>query len=282
MVPRMTITEGDVFIPEIWTKDVLVAREAMLVMSKLVTRYDEDAAAGGDTLNIPEIGNLVAYEKAKNTSVTLQAPTETDVNLSLNRHFESSILIEDRLIKQAARVYAILTKYSQRAGYAVAKKMDSDLTGLYSSISQTVGSGSAAPTRTTLLRAMQYLDDAEAPEMERYGVWKPAAVADLLDIDGFVKANDSGATLPLRKGVIGDLFGFMNYKTTQVQVEAGTPTVVHNLLFQKEAFALAVQMQPRTQFQYKLEYTGTLCVVDSLWGYAVQRADHAVDFKSSE
>lgn len=281
MVPRMTITTGDVFIPEIWAKEALIARESKLLMSKLVERYDEDAAEGGDTINIPIISNLTASAKVASTSVTLQAPTDSDVNLSLNRHFESSILIEDRLLKQAKRVYSILTKYAERAGYAVAKQQDSDLLGLYSSISNNVGDGSTAPTRTNILRAIQYLDDAEAPEEERYGVWKPAAVADILDIDGFVNADKAGTVLPLRKGVIGDLFGVMNYKTTQVVTEAGTPNVNHNLIFHKSAFAMAVQMAIRTQFQYKQEYLGTLCTVDSLWGYGVQRADHAVDFRSS-
>jgi len=281
MVPRMTITTGDVFIPEIWAKEALIARESKLLMSKLVERYDEDAAEGGDTINIPIISNLTASAKVASTSVTLQAPTESDVNLSLNRHFESSILIEDRLLKQSKRVYAILTKYAERAGYAVAKQQDSDLLGLYSSLSNYVGDGSTAPTRTNILRAIQYLDDAEAPEEERYGVWKPAAVADILDIDGFVNAEKAGTVLPLRKGVIGDLFGVMNYKTTQVVTEAGTPSVNHNLIFHKSAFAMAVQMAIRTQFQYKQEYLGTLCTVDSLWGYGVQRADHAVDFRSS-
>lgn len=281
MVPRLTITEGDVFIPEVWSKDVLVAREASLVMSKLVDRYDEDAAEGGDTINIPQISNLTAYAKAANTSVTLQAPTETDVNLSLNRHFEASILIEDRMAKQAKRTYALLQKYSARAGYAVSKQMDADLAGLYSGLSQYVGDGSTAVSRTNLLRAVQYLDDAEAPETERYGVWKPAAKADLLDIDGFVFAEHIGTDVPVRKGLVGELFGITNYITTQVVTVAATPSVVHNLIFHREAFALAVQMQPRMQFQYKQEYLGTLATVDSLWGYGEQRDDHAVDYRSS-
>lgn len=281
MVPRFTVTEGDVFIPEIWTKEVLIAREAALRFSDLVERYDEDAAEGGDTLNIPQIGNLSANAKLANTSVTLQAPTETDVNLSLNRHFESSILIEDRMAKQAKRTYDLLMKYAKRAGYAIAEQMDTDLAGLYSGLSQYVGDGSTAVTRTNMLRAVQYLDDAKAPETERYGVWKPAAKADILDIDGFVFAEHMGTDVPVRKGVFGELFGIVNYVTTQVITQAATPSVVHNLVFHKEAFALAVQMAPRTQFQYKQEYLGTLATVDSLWGYATQRADHAVDFRSS-
>lgn len=282
MTPRFTITEGDVFVPEVWTKEVLVAREEMLVMAKLVERYDEDAAEGGDVLNIPQISNLSANAKLANTSVTLQAPTETDVNLSLNRHFESSILIEDRMARQAKRTYTLLEKYSQRAGYAVSEQMDTDLLGQYASITNSVGDGSTAVTRTNLLRAVQYLDDAKAPETERYGVWKPAAKADLLDINGFVDASQIGSDVPVRKGIVGELFGLINYITTQVATQAATPNVIHNVVFHKEAFALAVQIQPRTQFQYKQEYLGTLATVDSLWGYAIQRNDHAVDYRSSE
>lgn len=282
MVPRFTVTEGNVFIPEIWTKEVLVAREASLRFAELVERYDEDAAEGGDTLNIPQISNLDANAKLANTSVTLQAPTETDVNLSLNRHFEASILIEDRMAKQAKRTYTLLTKYAQRAGYAIAEQMDSDLAGLYSLLSQTVGDGSTAVSRTNYLRSVQYLDDAKAPEMDRYGVWKPAAKADLLDIDGFVFAEHIGTPNLVRKGIVGELFGVVNYVTTQVVTQSATPNVIHNIMFHREAFALAVQMAPRTQFQYKQEYLGTLATVDSLWGYAVQRADHAVDYRSSE
>lgn len=281
MVPRFTISEANVFLPEVWTKDVLVAREASLVLAKLVDRYDEDAAEGGDTINIPIVSNLTAYAKAANTSVTLQSPTEDDVNLALNRHFEASILVEDRVAKQAKRTYALLQKYSARAGYAVSKQMDTDLSGLYSSLSQYVGDGSTAISRTNLLRSVQYLDDAEAPESERYGVWKPAAKADLLDIDGFVFAEHIGTDVPVRKGLVGELFGLTNYVTTQITTVAATPSVVHNLVFHKEAFALAVQMQPRMQFQYKQEYLGTLATVDSLWGYGIQRNDHAVDYRSS-
>lgn len=282
MIPRFTIAEGDVFIPEIWSKDLLIAREAMLVLSRLVDRYDEDAADGGDVIHIDQISNLVANAKAANTSVTLQAPTETGVDLNLNRHFEASILIEDRIAKQAKRAYSLLQKYAERAGYAVAKTQDSDLAGLYSSLTQSVGSGSVNLTDENLLRANQYLDDAEAPENDRHLVIKPAGKADLLAIDKFTLYHNVGDANAIRKAAIGDLYGFDVWTTTQIKVQAATPNVVHNLLFHREAFALAVQMQPRMQFQYKQEYLGTLATADSLWGFGVQRNDHAVDVRCAE
>jgi len=281
MVPRMTITTGDVFIPEVWTNDLLVARESKLVMSNLVERLDQDAQDGGDTLHIDQISNLEAYEKASSTSVTLQAPTETGVDLNLNRHFESSILIEDRLKLQAKRAYALLQKYSARAGYAIAKKMDSDLTGLYGSASNRVGDGNTSLTDANILLAFQYLDEADVPDEDRHFVVKPSAKTDLLNLDKFTLYHNVNTTDAIRKAAIGDIYGADTFVTNQVTRVVGSPSVDHNMLFHREAVALAVQMAPRIQFQYKQEYLGTLCTVDSLWGYAVQRADHMVDVRSA-
>lgn len=282
LVPRMTITEGDVFIPEVWAKDLLVARESLLTFAKLVKRYDEDAAEGGDTIHIDNLSNLNVNAKLANTIVTLNAPTETGVTLNLNRHFESSILIEDRLKVQAKRVFNILQQYSERAGYAVAKQMDADIAGLYSSLTQNVGDGSTALGDTGLLAATQKLDEADVPETDRHLVVKPAGRADLLAVDKFTLYHNVNSDQAIRKGAIGDLYGFDVWVTNQIKKETATPNVVHNLLFHRDAFALAIQLQPRVQFQYKQEYLGTLVTADSLWGYAVQRADHAVDVRSAE
>lgn len=280
MVPRMNITTGDSFIPEVWVKDLLLAREALLVMPKLVSRYDEDAQEGGDTLHIDQISNLSANAKLANTSVTLQAPTETGITLNLNRHFEASILIEDRLKFQAKRVFNLLQQYAQKGGYAVAKQANADLLGLYPSLTQNVGDGVTDLGDSQLLRANQYLDDADAPEVDRHLVIKPAAKADLLALDKFTLYHNVNTDKAIRKAAIGDIYGADVWTSTQVIVEDLTNDIVHNLLFHKEAFAFAEQLAPRMQFQYKQEYLGTLCTTDSLWGYAVQRNDHAVDVRS--
>jgi len=292
----MTITTGDVFIPEIWSKETQKAVEQTLVMANLVKDFSGDLDDGGDILHVPKISNLTANAKVANTQVTLNNPTETDFTLTINRHFESSILVEDRL--KATAKYNLLEQYTSKAGYAIGQKIDGDLTGLYSSLSQTVGNNTVAVTDANINRAIQYLDDADAPQTDRYFIIKPAGLSQLRQIDkfsrwdalGVVPNPASGAgglanlTTTVRRigpnGFVGTVYNLEVYMSTALTEEAGTAPTVHNLIFQKEAFAKAMSMRPRTQFQYKQEYLGTLGTTDALWGFGVYRSTFAVDYRT--
>jgi hypothetical protein len=295
---HQTITTGDVFIPEIWSKEVQLATVSTLVLANLVKRFDEDVADAGDVLHVPKISNLTANAKAANTQVTLNAPTEGEFTMSINRHFEASYLVEDRLKAQAK--YKILQEYSPKAGYAIGQKIDSDLAGLYSGLSQTVGNSTTDITDANIVRGIQYLDDADAPQTDRYFVIKPAGLAHLRLIDKFSRFDALGLTpnpasgagglsngsSVIRRigpnGLVGVVYGLEVYMSTNLTEESGTSDIVHNLLFQKEAFALGIQRKPRMQFQYKQEYLGTLATTDALWGFGEYRDAFAVDFRSDD
>ncbi len=292
-----TITTGAVFIPTIWSKETQKATQSALVLSNLVKRFDSEVADAGDTLNVPKVSNLTAYAKAANTQVTLNAPTEDKFTMSINRHFESSYLVEDRLKAQAA--YQILEEYSPKSGYAIAQKIDSDIAGLYSGLSQNVGNSTTKITDANLLRGIQFLDDADATQPDRVLVIKPAGLANLRLLDKFSRwdalgivpnpasgagglANGSGIVRRIGpNGFVGVVYNVEVYMSTNIITESGTSDTVHNLLLHKEALALGIQKQPRMQFQYKQEYLGTLATTDSLWGFAEYRDAFGVDFRSS-
>lgn len=294
----MTITTGDVFIPEIWSRETQRATQATLVLANLVKRFDDDVSDGGDVLHVPKVSNISANAKAANTQVTLNSPTEGEFTMSINRHFESSYLVEDRLKVQAK--YRILEEYSPKAGYAIGQKIDSDIAGLYSGLSQTVGNSTTDITDANLVRAIQYLDDADAPQTDRYFVIKPAGLGHLRLIDKFSRwdalginpnpasgagglANQSSVVRRIGpNGFVGTLYNVEVYMSTNLTEESGTSDTVHNLLFHKEAFALAMQQKPRMQFQYKQEYLGNLATVDAIWGFAEYRDAFAVDFRSDD
>lgn len=294
---QMTITTGDIFLPQVWSKETQRAVEATLVLANLVKRFDSEVADGGDTLTVPKISNFTAYAKAANTAVTLNAPTESYFTLTLNRHYEASYLIEDRLKTQSK--YNLLTEYSGKAGYAIAAKIDSDLAGLYSGLSQSVGNATTDVTDANICRAIQYLDDADAPQTERYFVFKPAALAAMRQIAKFSQYDAlgiapsvvtagglaNGSTVVKRiapNGFVGVAYCLQCYMSTNLTEEAGTSDTVHNLVFQKEAFALGLQLKPRTQFQYKQEYLGNLATTDAIWGFGEFRDTFGVDFRSDD
>lgn len=294
----MTITTGDVFLPEIWSRRTQKATEATLVLANLVLRFDDELTDGGDILRVPLVSNLTANAKAANTQVTLNAPTETQFTMNINRHFEASYLVEDRLKAQSK--YSLLDQYSGKAGYAIAQRIDTDIAGLYSGFSQNVGNATTDITDANLVRAIQYLDDADAPQSERYFVIKPAGLAHLRLIQKFSEwqslglvpnpASGAGGLANLGNvirrigpnGFVGTLYNIEVYMSTNLTEESGTSDTVHNLLFHKEAMALGMQLKPRTQFQYKQEYLGTLATTDALWGFAEYRDTFGVDFRSDD
>jgi hypothetical protein len=295
---QMTVTTGDVFLPEVWSKETLRATQASLVLANLVKRFDSDVADAGDKLHVPKVSNLSAYAKSANTQVTLNSPTETEFTMDINRHFESSYLVEDRLKAQAK--YNILEEYTSKAGYAIGQKIDADLAGLYSSLTQNVGNSTTDITDANIVRSIQHLDDADAPQTDRFFVIKPAGLAHIRLIDKFSRfdslgiqpsvvvngglATGSGSVIKRigPNGLVGTIYNLEVYMTTNLVEEAGTSDVVHNLVFHKEAFALGIQLKPRTQFQYKQEYLGNLATTDSLWGFGLYRSTFAVDFRSDD
>lgn len=295
---QMTITTGDVFIPEVWSRETQRATEATLVLRNLVKDFSSELTDGGDLLRVPQISNLTANSKAANTQVTLNAPTESSFTMNINRHFEASYLVEDRLKAQSK--YNLLQEYSGKAGYAIGSRIDADIAGLYSGLSQSVGNATTALTDANLTRAIQYLDDANAPQTERYFVIKPAVLAQLRRIQkfsewtslGIVPNPASGAgglanrNTTVRmigpNGFVGTLYNIEVYMSTNLTEESGTSDTVHNILFHREAFAYGEQLKPRTQFQYKQEYLGTLATTDALWGFAEYRDTFGVDFRTDD
>lgn len=284
---HMTTTTGDIFRPEVWSPEVLRATENALVMAGLVKRFDSLVTGKGDTINVPNLSNLSASDKSASTQVTLQSPTESNTQILINKHKESSFLVEDLLKVQSN--YDLMAEYTGKAGESIARTIDTDLLSEYSNFTNTdVGTYGSDITDAVILAAMESVDLANAPLEDRALVIYPTQKTALARIDKFVKADYLGQyqnPTVVQKGVPsrfmwGDIYGVPVYYTKQVTQTAGTPTQTHNILFHKEALSLALQLSPRTQSQYILEYLANLVVVDTIYGVKTLRTDFGVEVRS--
>ena len=59
------------------------------------------------------LSNLTATSKSANAQVSLQAPVETNTQISISNHYESSFLVEDLLKVQSN--YDLLGEYTKKA-----------------------------------------------------------------------------------------------------------------------------------------------------------------------
>jgi hypothetical protein len=277
---NITVTTAAVFIPEIWQNEVRAYREAKLVAAKLVKRIDF-VGKKGDVIHIPDVTAGTARTKSAGTDVTFDADTESEFTLSINNHEYSAFKLEDIVAIQSA--YEQRSLYTKAKGYAIAKALDSAILALGASVTgrYAASDGSTAYTGTEeadiaeagIRRVIERLDTADVPEEDRYLVLHPAQKNPMLAIARFTEYQMIGpGGMPIRTGQFGEIFGVQVFTTTQV------PTVDtnghENLLFQRDAFVLAVQLQPRVQAQYVVRGLATEVVVDNLYDCGIFRDSH--------
>lgn len=284
---NITTTTAAVFLPTLWSTETIRAAESALVAAGLVKRYDALVQARGQTINIPNISNLNANAKTANNDVTTQVITETQTVLNINKWYESSFEIEDMVAVQSN--YDLRSEYSEKAGYAIAKQVDSDLLSLYTGLTTTdVGTYGVDAGDATYVAAELALDRNDVPLENRNFIIHPNQKAAIMKIDKFVKADYLGnydQATPVRKGpnsryLWGEIYGVPVYYTNNVQTSAATPTQYHNLLLHKEAFALALQQAPRLQAAYWLPSLAWKVVVDAIYGVVTLRSGFGVNIRS--
>lgn len=274
----MTGTTLANFRPNIWSKETLKARESVLVLVPKIKHYDRDIKSAGQTVEIPNLSNLTANLKVAGAAVTLNAPTEGKTTITINQHYESSFLLEDFAEIQSA--YDAAKEYTEKTGYALAEKMDTTVVNeITDYATYSAGAFGTALNDTTILVANRYLDEAKAPSTDRTLAVTPQGKQEMLAIDKFVRADAIGTGSAIVNGKIGTIYGNDVVMSHNLRVTAATPTQNNNLLFHKEACAIAVQKEVSFESQRKAEYLGTLYVAQSLWGVKILRADHAVVVK---
>ena len=295
---QVTTSVANNFIPELWSDEVIGAYKSNLVVANLVTKLSHKGKKG-DTIYIPVPARGSASAKAANTQVTLSAATNTKVTVSINKHYEYSKLIED--IAEVQALASMRKFYTDDAGYALAKQVDTDLFALTEglqggtvggtgnaayenavigsdgSTAYTGGSSNAADiTDAGIRRMLLTLDDADVPMDNRVMVVPPICANDMLGINRFTEQQFIGSGDAIKTGKIGQIYGVDIYISSNCPTPAGTDRA--GVLMHKDALVLAEQVGVRSQTQYKQEYLGDLFTSDTIYGVAELRNDAGVAF----
>lgn len=272
---HMTTTTGAVFVPEVWATQLIVATESAIVFRDLITDY---GLISGDKIHLPKISNLSAHNKTASTPVTLQSPNEVEASITINAHKEVSFLIEDLLKAQAN--YSLFMEYTNRAAYALAKAIDTDIASLYSGLSQEVGTGGSAVTDDVVRAAIETLDLQDVPREGRVFVFHPSVWSDLVKLERFSSV-DYVANKSVVSGTLNTLYGIPVVFTNQVvQTTAGSVTSSHNMLFHREAFGIAFSILPTMEMARKTDYLSDYAVAHAAYGVAELRDEFAVEILS--
>jgi len=278
---NVSATPSSVFRPNVWSSEVLMFVKKNLVLVPLVRHYDADVQAYGQTVEIPNVSTISANLKSANTVVTLNYNTETKTTITLNQHYESSFLLEDFVKIQSK--YDLRSAYTQAAAYAISEKIDRFIAASMNTSFTAYGSYGTVLADSLILIGNRYLDDALAPSTDRSLVVTAQGKQEMLNIDKYIRYDAigvGGSQNSIMNGQIGEIYGIKVFMSQNLVQLASNPNQNNNLLFHKDAFAIAIQQQARTQVQYKQEYLGWLITVDMLWGGTTLRSGFGYTLKS--
>jgi N4-gp56 family major capsid protein len=291
----VTTTTAANFIPEIWSDEIVAAYKKNLVLANLVMKMNFKGKKG-DTVHIPAPTRGSATAKAAETAVTLIAATESEVQVSINKHYEYSRLIED--IVEAQALNSMRQFYTADAGYALARQVDTDLVQLGRSANGGTAGAAAyasayiggdgttayvaasnnesALTDAAIRRTIQRLDDNDTPMDNRFFLIPPSSRNTLMGLARYTEQAFVGTGDAIRTGEIGNLYGIPVFTSSNADTTSGSGAARVCLMGHKDAMVLVEQVGVRSQVQYKQEYLATLFTSDTLYGVAALRSAASV------
>ena len=267
-------------IPEVWSASTRDSLLANLVGWNLIDRSFEEEMAGRayDTIHIDGVGGTTddtraGFDVSSNITLTAGATLTaevitflTQVDLAIDTHaykfwdleFELDLMTQMPLMERGA----------ERTSYTVAQKADDDCVALIDNFSQTVGTLASGLTDVDILRSIQYLNDANAQEEGRVGLFSSAEQINLLQVDvyrnslydqAFAAAADGKF-----RGFFGSKYGVDFYMSTNTE---GTNAAGHdNGIFQREALAGAMIDNNRVATDYEITTDSFRHAVHSIYG----------------
>lgn len=235
------------YIPTILAQKSLATFANYMNLAKTVARdFELVSASEGDTIKVQKRGVLTANAKTAGNEVTPQNPTATSVPVTLDKHYEVTIQIDD--VAKVMENQDTLQGYAEDAAIVLAETVEDALAKLYSSvpIGQVVSFDptSATTMEQSFLTAREKLIMLKVPKMEqKFGYLHPTLVTKLLTIDRFTRQDTIGSNNAISEGRVARVAGIDNFES-QMVVGTGSPAQYHNLIYARNAFVLAGRPLP--------------------------------------
>jgi hypothetical protein len=281
MANEFTKLNADVLSPELWAPELLIAREQVLVAKKAVNLglFGIGEKVKGDTINVGDLPNLVAYDVGSDGSVTNQTKTIAQVQILLNKWKEATVDIVDLVKIQC--VPDMVQKWSQKIAYALGEQEDKDIFSLSdsASITQRFGNKDEDPDIDQgLIASIKMLDRAKVPKSDRWALLYVDMAALIRGKDKFMSAmhvayNEKGS--PIITGELPPLYGLNIQATTGVPIGGTNIEGRRNLICHKEWAAHGMQKNIHIEELARTKKS-TPVSGDTVYGSKLMRADHVV------
>jgi hypothetical protein len=279
--PTATMTNTTLanVIPLIWTNKMNDYYRANLVAGKFFDDLSSEFAGGAKSAYIPNVSAYTATNRTDVTAaVTLQNATDDKITLTIDTWYECSFAVSDKDLEQVKKSYSYFNTLAQNCAFEVSKAYESAILALATGFSQTTGTSAAALADSNIRKAIQYLDEANAPQEGRAFFFTPKQVwSDLMAIDRFTLLTNTNGADPVKKGAIGMLYGIPVYVSTLVGSTTGS---ANSMLAHKSAIVHGSSLM-KVQTNYIPQYLSTVTTAQVVFGAVENRDTSAVWIKTA-
>lgn len=267
-------------VPELWSAEVVLARNAARIISSTLTRPMEENFNEGDTIHFPVFSNFTTGDANDDgTENTLGARTFSTVDLSIDKHKYAGAHYTKKELKQIAKNARYEENEQRLMGESLIKKIETDvLTDMIASAGVTINAASGMDD-ATLKEIVRRFDQLEVPQEDRFLAVDGYGKEDILAIDKFVKMNEGGdpskALLRMGQvsmGFLGTFYGLNVVVTPLIPTSGGSPDKQQAVAYTTGSYGLAVQQDVEMEIERRAAKLGTDVVADTLYGYKALRA----------
>lgn len=272
---NVTPTTAAKMIAEKWTRAIEKPFYKSLYFADLVTRRDSLVSDGANKINIPFLSSYDARDKVAGTAVTFDANTETEIELTINKHKYLAFLIED--IVKVQSNYNLQEAYRGAQKEALNRAVDTDIASLHASAGTNIAGGATADD-ADILAVVQALDLANVPQTDRAGIVGAKVMGDLRAVNKYSTYDNTGKTglAVSGKANVPNVYGMDIYMSNNVVDDAIN---THNLFFHKSALSLAMQLKPTYKMEDSVDFIGLKSVLHMIYGVAVERSAALIDLE---
>lgn len=265
----ITVSTAQNWIPENWSSELEDAAQAWTGLSDLVDRSFESDLSVGDQVHIGDRANPTVRYKGADSDGTYSNVTETEDLLTVSTQAYVGFLVED--IAELQSKHAIRSGYTKSITYSLMADVEGDLTSGLASLPDNFSQGTGAlgsdPTTDNIIRAVQYLDDADVPDSDRFFYMSPASHASLLKQDVFV-SGDYGPTGAVASGrITKPVYGATTHVSSLASNNPSTAGQSYSWFCHKKGVALAIQRGVTVHTQWENLAIGWGVIGDIIFGF---------------
>jgi len=271
---NVTVSTAVNFIPEMWSDAILDYAERKFSLKNKVTDMSSMLSAGGDKINVPRVDQETAVSLSAGSAVTYAANTDGTTQLAVDQHFYSAKRIDDVVkVQESADLFNM---YAKSMGYSLAKKVENYIALLIqSATANDVTLGADNTFTSALIRSgtMKLMDAGVDYTSDTYLYASTEAYNSLFALDEFSLANEAGRASAHATGSQGSIMGMdAFYSVDWADTTAAGAADETASIFTKDSILFAMQIAPRVQSFYDIDYLATSVVTDVLFGAVVTQA----------